>query len=238
LQPGGLTALGIVSADGNSISATLDDGRFAFTTGSTAFLRGSADLATGELKVQANSIQGTSVLFAEMRTAMGDTVHLTGPTDADGLADGLYTVTLGLEVHGIRTTDFTNPRSIIYQSFINVTLSSGATILCENPNILLPDVSGGNGDILNTTVQAQCAVPATFGFSVDLASGRVSDGFFDAGSTATLFFDLPSGVSFTSDSGVLLSQVAAPTVPEPATLALIGIGLAGLGFARRKRTVN
>lgn len=234
-QPGGLTVIPVISADGNSISGTLDDQRFAFTTGSTAFLTGSANLATGQLKVQANSIEGTSHLFAALRTAMGDTVHLSGPTDADGIADGLYTITLDLHVHAIRTTDFTDPQSIIFQSFIDVTLLRDSShVLCENPNPLLPNVSGGVGDIINETVSVQCAVPANFLFSVELASGRVSDGFFDAGSTATLSLGLPTGVTFTSDSGVLLSEVNTPggSAPEPATLALLGIGLAGLGFSR------
>lgn len=239
-QPGGLTLVPIISADGNGISGTLDDGRFAFTTGSTAFLTGSADLATGQLKVQANSIEGTSHLFAALRTAMGDTVHLSGPTDADGTADGLYTITLNLDVHAVRTTDFTDPQSIIFQSFVDVTLLRDSShILCDNGQ-LLPNVSSGLGDIINKTVSVQCAVPADFLFSVELGSGRVSDGFFDAGSTATLSFGLPIGVTFTSDSGVLLSQATTPggSAPEPATLALFGIGLASLGFSRRKRIAN
>lgn len=42
-----------------------------------------------------------------------------------------------------------------------------------------------------------------------------------------------TGVDFTSASGVFLTQAA---TPEPGTLALLGIGLAGLGFSRRKHS--
>jgi len=108
--------------------------------------------------------------------------------------------------------------------------------------------SGASGSWLSYTISPNTAGHVTFSGVYDLVGAthdlgiayslyvRSGDSYADYYNTGKLQFVLPTGTTFTSDSGVFLSQ-AGGAVPEPQIWAMltIGFGLVGAAFRRRRR---
>ena len=97
--------------------------------------------------------------------------------------------------------------------------------------------SDGDGGLIEGTLllpAGSASLDITAFLNVDCRSVVICD----YANTATFGFGaLPNGLSWTSESGVFLSAISSgpgPTIPEPGTLALLGLGMAGMAGLRRR----
>jgi hypothetical protein len=163
-----------------------------------------------------NTVTDIGVTF----TVDGDVTP--GTQDAGGGVLSNYGLTFG--DGGIRyvydTGDPSNPNSIpVDDGWVSSTITS------ETPDSFI-----FSGVYALTGATDQLSIQMLLGLTC------TGDASCDVSHTGAVSFDLPSDVTFTSASGVFLTEPMTTATPEPSYAAVAGIGLLGLiVFARRRQ---
>jgi hypothetical protein len=199
-----------------------------------------ADLATGSLKLWAADGGSGSA-------AWKDTLKFD--FDSLGASSNVYTLTLQMHVDGTYAvpagqslgqanfffnafSDVNNPQDLLTGTAIYRT-NSGQSSTAAPQEFLTANLVGNwtqfGTDLFVGQIDIFKSDP-----SLHLNMGIFAVGPADFANTATFSMLLPTNATFTSESGVFLSE-SQSTIPEPASIALLGLGFAGLSFSRRRR---
>ncbi len=197
----------------------------------SAIARASTDLVSGQLHVFASSLgpaaSNANAHFSDLITIV--------PTQ--GFVDGFF-ATFTLTIDGTLTGNADGGGELQVGSTVDHADVGGAA-LCTAASAVCSPVPSVPGGALTQKLVATILVdpsnpivfiqPFLFAAANDINGNFLfsETGLANFADTAQLSIDLPPGFTFTSNSGVLLTEVAQPT-PEPATLPLITAGLAAL----------
>lgn len=206
----------------------------------------------GLIAIAVSAIPGaalaTTLNFAGLAAA-GNSWNAVGATYT---LDGFTVATLyGLDAWGTSSPNLpglasANTSLFAFYAGDSVSVTEGGTAFSVNSIDLAPVLAGGQGTFDVTfigtlfgsgTVSQTCTV--TDGTPTALQTCDLS-GFnnlvslqFAQGTNGGFYESQISAYQF---DNIVLNGSSGPSVPEPGTLGLLGLGLAGAAFARRKRT--
>jgi len=167
-------------------------------------------------------------------SALNDTVHFH-ISDASSAP-----ITVNVHVNGTEsgTGIFINSFQLTSVGFLNYRMDNqgdpGNFAILSDPGWMGGAFTNTSQDGFNYSGTITVTDGEALGITAALSLACASAETCDFSHTAALSFNLPNDVTFTSDSGVFLTQTGAAPVPEPASFALMGTVLVALGVIKKK----
>jgi hypothetical protein len=248
------SGVGVTTTTGTTLGLTeimltgsVTDPNGNFGRPASASSSGYVNLGTGEIKILAATgpCYNTGVPTCDGLTNTGGTINenVTFQNNTGLAATIGFAWHVNLEVTGDATrsgvggsTAFGALSAALSYDFANCT---GSILNCSSLDgtrtggwdslTMTPDGNFGEDFLVTKTINpGSTSTPIFENFNLICALGASCDGSH----TASLALSLPPGVTFTSESGIYLTQQSSSNAPEPGSWAMLGTGALLFGISR------